>query len=109
MRKLALIFPLVLLFVGCGTEADRMVDDYESDRFYQELADHTNGRSAAFGRDMEHIRRTIDRHLLNYDWDDPYLNPAGGSEGGVFNVIGFATSLVTDSITYINWGISKIF
>lgn len=109
MRKLALILPIVLLFAGCRSEADSLVKDYETDRFWQELSNRQTGRSAAFSRDMEHIRRTWDRHFLNYDWDDPYLNPTGGSEGGVFSLVGFATSVVTDSVTYINWGIRKIF
>ena len=109
MRKLALILPLVLLFAGCRSEADSMVKEYRSDRFFQELSNHQSGRAASFSRDMEHIRKTFDRHFLNYDWDDPYLNPTGGSEGGLFSIVGFATSLVADSVTYINWGISKVF
>ncbi len=38
--------------------------------FYGE---HATSRVRSWTRDLEEIERSVDYHLFNYDWDDPYL------------------------------------
>ncbi|MBK6940110.1 MAG: hypothetical protein IPH13_07860 [Planctomycetes bacterium] len=35
---------------------------------------HMKGYSQVVRRDAEHVYRSFDRHFMNYDWDDPYID-----------------------------------
>ena len=35
---------------------------------------HMRGYYQVFLRDAEQIHRSFDRHFMNYDWDDPYID-----------------------------------
>ncbi len=36
--------------------------------------DNASGVVKSQRRNLNHIHRSLDRHFLNYDWDDPYLD-----------------------------------
>lgn len=48
--------------------------EYETEKFFAAVRRRMDGRSNAFGRDLDSITATIDRHLFNYSADDPYVN-----------------------------------
>ncbi len=119
MRTLALLVPLLLLATACQgfswvdqnsrnavrgdgpltvQDVNSLIQSYNTQQFYRQVRDRSNGRSAAFSRDMSSIRRTIDRHFFNYDWDDPYLNPAGGGQGLFGGNLGLITTAIVDSV-----------
>lgn len=35
---------------------------------------HARGYYQVIQRDSEHVYRSFDRHFMNYDWDDPYID-----------------------------------
>lgn len=35
---------------------------------------HMRGYYQVVRRDAEHVYRSFDRHFMNYDWDDPYID-----------------------------------
>lgn len=93
MRKLALAL-LVLPLASCSTfgwqgqggtltedqkkrgikEVASLSNDYETQSFFRDVRRRSDGRNNAFGRDLRSISDFIDRHLWNYDVNDPYVN-----------------------------------
>ncbi len=55
-------------------DVDSLVAEYESKRYWADIRRRRDGRSNAFGRDLDRIVQTIDRSFLNYSWSDPYVN-----------------------------------
>lgn len=86
MQKFA--FVLVLLpLAACSTsgvtpEQERLgiksvsslTSKYDRDVFYAGVRRRSDGRNNAFGRDFMSITNFIDRHIWNYDANDPYVN-----------------------------------
>jgi hypothetical protein len=35
---------------------------------------HMKGYGQVIRRDAEHVYKSFDRHFMNYDWDDPYID-----------------------------------
>ncbi len=59
MRKLFIIL-LISVFgfcIGCGTSPE-----------------HRRAHRTAIQKKFHEIHRSIDRHVWNYDWDDPHYN-----------------------------------
>lgn len=93
MRKLALVLAL-LPAAACSTfgwegqgaglteeQRDRgiksvtaLASEYETQTFFRSVRRRSDGRNNAFGRDLDSITRFFDRHLWNYDENDPYVN-----------------------------------
>ena len=93
MRKLALVLA-VLPFAACssftwqGRGADlseeqkarglkdvtALANEHESQRFFRDVRRRSDGRNNAFGRDLMKISDFFDRHLWNYDVNDPFVN-----------------------------------
>lgn len=57
-RKLGLLTALLLVIGVCGGCS-----------FFESRVEMLN----SWYRDLRHINESVDRHLLNYDWEDPYL------------------------------------
>lgn len=95
MRKLALVLTLAPLMAACSTfgwqgqgggnlseeQKDRGIKDvralsaaHETETFFRSVRRRNDGRSNAFGRDLNHIQDFFDRHFWNYSPDDPYVN-----------------------------------
>jgi hypothetical protein len=93
MRKLALALALLPLAAcstfgwegqGAGVSKDQknrgikdpsaLANEYNSQQFFREVRRRSDGRNNAFGRDMMAITDFMDRHLWNYDANDPYIN-----------------------------------
>jgi hypothetical protein len=51
-----------------------LTSTYESQTFFRGLRRSSDGRNNAFGRDLMKVRDFIDRHVWNYDANDPYVN-----------------------------------
>lgn len=76
---------------------DSLAASYETQRFYRDSRRRMDGRANAFSRGLTNIRNTVDRHIFNYNQDDPTLNFPSGREGfltatgrvstGVFNTM----------------------
>jgi hypothetical protein len=47
--------------------------EYETQRYWAFWRDNWDGRVNGIRRDFQNIRRTLDRHLFNYDWNDTEL------------------------------------
>lgn len=62
LRALIVVALAAVPFVGCST-----------DSVYWWGA-HARGHYQVLLRDAEHVHWSIDRHFLNYDWDDPYID-----------------------------------
>ena len=94
MRKLALVLAL-LPFAACsnlvnwegqgagltGEQKQRGIKDvaalankYETESFFRNVRRRSDGRNNAFGRDLMAVSDFIDRHLWNYNANDPYVN-----------------------------------
>ena len=88
MRKLALVLAL-LPMTACSTvgggitqeQSDRGIQSvaalssrYESGAYWTSLRQSADGRSNAWKRDFGQIGDFFDRHLWNYDANDPYVN-----------------------------------
>ena len=93
MRKLALVLTLLPL-AACSTfvwegqgagvtkdQTDRGIKDvaalsneYNSQAFFREVRRRSDGRNNAFGRDLMGITDFIDRHIWNYNYNDPSVN-----------------------------------
>lgn len=68
---------------GAGVDADsaalgvkdvrQLKSEYESERYWAFWRENWDGRVNAVRRDFQNIRRTLDRHLFNYDWNDSTL------------------------------------
>ncbi len=93
MRKLALVLTLLPLAAcstfgwegqGAGVTKDQkargikdvaaLSNEYNSQQFFREVRRRSDGRNNAFGRDLMAIQDFIDRHVWNYDVNDPYVN-----------------------------------
>ena len=91
MKKLALVAPLLLLSAcniswpgqGRGTNENSTNDvtdvaalqgQYDTQKYFGDLKRRKDGRENAFGRDLDAITATVDRHFFNYSADDPYVN-----------------------------------
>jgi hypothetical protein len=93
MRKFALVLAL-LPFGACSSfgwegqgagitkdQKERGIKDvaalsgeYNSQSFFREVRRRSDGRNNAFGRDLMSITDFFDRHLWNYNANDPYVN-----------------------------------
>jgi hypothetical protein len=93
MRKLALAVALLPL-AACSTftwegqggrlsteqksrgmrDVTALTNEYESQSFFRSVRRRMDGRNNAFGRDLMNIQDFFDRHLWNYDSNDPYIN-----------------------------------
>ncbi|MFG0318924.1 MAG: hypothetical protein ACF8XB_16750 [Planctomycetota bacterium JB042] len=62
LRALLVIALAVIPFGGCST-----------DSVYW-WGGHMRGYYQVVKRDAEHVYRSFDRHFMNYDWDDPYID-----------------------------------
>ena len=94
MRKLALLLPLILATTACQgftwqgqgagltdeqralqvKDIDALAREYDTRTYWAGLRRRMDGRSNAFGRDLNNIQQTFGRHFLNYSVDDPYVN-----------------------------------
>ena len=93
MRKLALVLTLLPLaacssfgWEGQGTSVTEdqkkrgikdvasLSSEYNSQAFFRDVRRRSDGRNNAFGRDMMAITDFMDRHLWNYNANDPYIN-----------------------------------
>ena len=94
MRKLALVLTLLPL-AGCSNflnwkgqgagvskeqkergirDVGALSSEYQSKHFYREVRRRSDGRNNAFGRDLMSIQNFFDRHIWNYDQNDPTVN-----------------------------------
>ncbi|MFK7743206.1 MAG: hypothetical protein AB8H80_23020 [Planctomycetota bacterium] len=93
MRKLALVLAL-LPATACSTfgwesqgseltqeqkesgirSVAALANEYETRTFFRGVRRRSDGRNNAFGRDLMGITRFLDRHIWNYDENDPYVN-----------------------------------
>ena len=93
MRKFALVLALLPLGAcstfswggsGTGLTAEQqqrgiknvttLANSLETQSFFRSVRRRSDGRNNAFGRDLMSITRFMDRHLWNYDENDPYIN-----------------------------------
>lgn len=51
-----------------------LANTYETQSFFRSVRRRSDGRNNAFGRDLMRIQDFIDRHIWNYDINDPYVN-----------------------------------
>ena len=93
MRKLALALVLLPL-AACSTfgwensgstvtseqqkrgvkDVATLANKYETESWFRSVRRRSDGRNNAFGRDLMNISDFIDRHLWNYNVNDPYIN-----------------------------------
>jgi hypothetical protein len=93
MRKFALVLAL-LPMAACSTfgwdgqgagitqeqqergikDVAALANEYDTQAFFRGVRRRSDGRNNAFGRDLTSISRFIDRHIWNYDENDPYIN-----------------------------------
>jgi hypothetical protein len=93
MRKLALVLTLLPLAAcstfgwegqGAGVTEDQkkrgikdvsaLSSEYNSQAFFRDVRRRSDGRNNAFGRDLMGITDFLDRHIWNYNVNDPYVN-----------------------------------
>jgi hypothetical protein len=71
-----------------------LASDYKWDRYMAKVRRRSDGIDNAFGRDLGSISSFIDRHIYNYDANDPYINvPSDTTELG--HVADFGVGIVT--------------
>jgi hypothetical protein len=51
-----------------------LANSYETQAFFRSVRRRSDGRNNAFGRDLMSISNFFDRHLWNYNENDPYVN-----------------------------------
>jgi len=93
MRQFAFVLPFALL-ASCSSfawegrgkgvseqqlrdglqDVNKLADDYQAQAAWRSVRMRKDGRSNAFGRDLERIQDFVDRHFFNYSKDDPYVN-----------------------------------
>lgn len=93
MRKLALVLTLLPL-AACSTfgwdgaggsttqeqqargikDVAALSQQYETQSFFRGVRRRMDGRNNAFGRDLMAMQDFFDRHVWNYDANDPYIN-----------------------------------
>ncbi|MBX3462438.1 MAG: hypothetical protein KF830_04665 [Planctomycetes bacterium] len=65
---------------------------YETQAFFRGVRRANDGRNNAFGRDLMRIQDFIDRHIWNYDANDPYVNyPSNTTKGEHLGRFGLVT------------------
>jgi hypothetical protein len=94
MRKLALVLTLLPLAAcsnflnwkgqGAGVSKEQhergirdvgaLSSEYQSKHFYRDVRRRSDGRNNAFGRDLMSVQDFLDRHLWNYNQNDPSVN-----------------------------------
>lgn len=94
MRQLALLLPAAFLMASCSSfvwegrgkgvteqqmrdgipDITKMSDDYNDRAYWRSVRRRKDGRTNAFGRDLDKITDFIDRHLFNYSKHDPSVN-----------------------------------
>ena len=89
MRKLALALALLPMAACSSFRSDGLTEEqeargirsvsslsseYESNTFWHRLRQRSDGRNNAWGRDFMKIGDFFDRHLWNYDANDPTIN-----------------------------------
>ena len=52
---------------------EQLRNEYEASRYWSFWRKNHDGRFKAWSRDWSDLHRSLDRHLFNFDWDDPYL------------------------------------
>jgi hypothetical protein len=100
MRRLAFV-PFAIVLGACSLswsgqnarvtqeQAERGIMDvetlsarYENQKFWGGVRQRMDGRANAWGQGLMNAWSTIDRHIFNYSWTDPYVNvPASASSG----------------------------
>ena len=71
-----------------------LASDYKWDSYLAKVRRRSDGIDNAFGRDLSSITSFLDRHIYNYDANDPYINvPSDTTELG--HVGNFGVDLVT--------------
>ncbi|MFY9343782.1 MAG: hypothetical protein WAT39_14935 [Planctomycetota bacterium] len=55
-------------------DVSALSSDFNSQHFFREVRRRSDGRNNAFGRDLMAISDFFDRHLWNYNANDPYIN-----------------------------------
>lgn len=122
MRKLALVLAL-LPAAGCssfgwehkntdaseaqtegGVKAvESLVNDYNSEQFFRDVRRRSDGRNNAFGRDLMAISDFLDRHLWNYNKNDPSVDYASNTTKlehvGRFGLVTITSLPLVDEIT----------
>jgi hypothetical protein len=51
-----------------------LVNEYNSQQFFRDVRRRSDGRNNAFGRDLMAIQDFFDRHIWNYNANDPAVN-----------------------------------
>jgi hypothetical protein len=51
-----------------------LVNEYNSQQFFRDVRRRSDGRNNAFGRDLMAIQDFFDRHIWNYNANDPSVN-----------------------------------
>ena len=93
MRKFALVLALLPMAAcstfgwegqGAGLTSEQkqrgikdvaaLANEYETESFFRSVRRRSDSRNNAFGRDLMSISSFMDRHLWNYDENDPYIN-----------------------------------
>lgn len=67
--------PLALLLLAlplsaCGSTVANDPESYNGGWWREHMHDYL----AVIKRDVKDFYRTFDRHVMDYDWDDPYLD-----------------------------------
>jgi len=122
MRKFALVLALLPMaacstfgWEGQGTgltkeqqergikDVTALANEYETQSFFRSVRRRSDGRNNAFGRDLDNIANFLDRHLWNYDQNDPYINfPSRTTKlehFGRFTMVGLSSMPFVDEIT----------
>ena len=93
MRKFALVLAL-LPMAACSTfgwdgqgagltqeqqqrgikDVTALANQYDTQTFFRSVRRRSDGRNNAFGRDLMNITNFIDRHVWNYNANDPAIN-----------------------------------
>ena len=93
MRKFALVLAL-LPMAACSTfgwdgqgagltqeqqqrgikDVTALANQYDTQTFFRSVRRRSDGRNNAFGRDLMDITNFIDRHVWNYNTNDPMIN-----------------------------------
>ena len=79
-----------------------LANEYETESFFRSVRRRSDGRNNAFGRDLMSITNFVDRHVWNYDANDPYMNAPSRTTKfehlGRFGLHTFASLPVVDEV-----------
>lgn len=59
-----------MIMVGCGSTVSNRGSAYTGGWWRSNLRNHWY----VVNNDLRDLYQSIDRHIFNYDWDDPYLD-----------------------------------